>query len=134
MPSRVSSQLSEQQTLRLEVLRLRKDLRATSAQDQFAKWAKMRRALDAKTGRLDVLSLSSFPISLQQPKTEPSCTLTPSLYSELRLRSFLIPTQIHHANPRTPVPPHHRPHRGDPIVLQQNTSILYSPRVGPHIL
>ncbi|KAF8418602.1 CHD5-like protein-domain-containing protein [Tirmania nivea] len=56
IPSKVSSQIAEQQNLRLEVLRLKKDLRATSAQDEFAKWAKLRRNHDAKVARLDVLN------------------------------------------------------------------------------
>lgn len=56
VPSRISSQIAEQRNLRIEVFRLKKELRATSAQDEFAKWAKLRRNHDAKTARLEVLN------------------------------------------------------------------------------
>ncbi|KAF8439193.1 CHD5-like protein-domain-containing protein [Terfezia claveryi] len=56
IPSKISSQVAEQQNLRVEVFRLKKDLRTTSAQDEFAKWAKLRRNHDAKVARLEVLN------------------------------------------------------------------------------
>ncbi|KAF8475028.1 CHD5-like protein-domain-containing protein, partial [Kalaharituber pfeilii] len=55
-PSQVSSQIREQRDLRLELLRLKKEIRGTSAQDQFAKWAKAKRKHDEKLARLEVLN------------------------------------------------------------------------------
>ncbi|TPX36942.1 hypothetical protein SmJEL517_g00971 [Synchytrium microbalum] len=45
-------------TLKKEVLTLRHDLTNTSAQDEFAKWAKIRRALDKKVADFEELSKS----------------------------------------------------------------------------
>ncbi|KAI9225592.1 MAG: CHD5-like protein-domain-containing protein [Piptocephalis tieghemiana] len=46
----------ERQKYKKETLRLRTQLRATNAHDEFAKWAKIRRKLDASTSKYDKLS------------------------------------------------------------------------------
>lgn len=49
--------------LRKEILSLRAELKATSSQDEFAKWAKIRRNLDKKVAQLEDLSASpSLPL------------------------------------------------------------------------
>ncbi|RKP12826.1 hypothetical protein BJ684DRAFT_20649, partial [Piptocephalis cylindrospora] len=45
----------ERQKYKRETLRLRGQLRATNAHDEFAKWAKIRRKLDASTNKYDQL-------------------------------------------------------------------------------
>jgi hypothetical protein len=45
--------------LRSEVLQLRKELAGTSSQDEFAKWAKVRRTLDKKVAELEAISTYS---------------------------------------------------------------------------
>jgi len=45
------------------VLRLKTELAETSSQDEFARWAKVRRTLDRKVVELESLSTSPFPLS-----------------------------------------------------------------------
>lgn len=46
LPTKLSSEFAEQRKLQAEYLKVRKDLAATSSQDEFAKWAKLRRQHD----------------------------------------------------------------------------------------
>jgi tail-anchored protein insertion receptor len=50
--SQTSSELS---ALKREVVRLKRDLAATSAQDDFARWAKLKRQHDKAVGEYDKL-------------------------------------------------------------------------------
>lgn len=50
---------TQQRTLKREILRNKAELRATSSQDQFAKWAKLRRKLDK--GLSDLEANSQYP-------------------------------------------------------------------------
>lgn len=56
-PSRVD--VAAQKALQREVVTSRAQLRATSSQDEFAKWAKLRRMLDKKIADLEKLSMAS---------------------------------------------------------------------------
>ena len=48
--------MSQQKKLKTEILANKKDLLQTSAQDQFAKWAKLRRSVDKGLSDLEKLS------------------------------------------------------------------------------
>lgn len=64
-PSRAD--VASQKALQREVVTSRAQLRATSSQDEFAKWAKLRRMLDKKIADLEKLSMapSGFSIYLR---------------------------------------------------------------------
>ncbi len=51
-----SSKRSQQQRLKSEILANKKELMLTSAQDQFARWAKLRRSVDKGLADLEKLS------------------------------------------------------------------------------
>ena len=46
LPTKTSSDVRSQTELRREVVRLKREMNATSSQDEFAKWAKLRRQHD----------------------------------------------------------------------------------------
>ncbi|KAF3924187.1 hypothetical protein ABW21_db0201001 [Orbilia brochopaga] len=56
MPSKASSDLTNMRRHQLEVLKIRKEMSNTSSQDEFAKWAKLRRQHDRKCAELEILS------------------------------------------------------------------------------
>jgi hypothetical protein len=58
--------VARQRALKADVLRTKKELQQTSAQDQFAKWAKLRRSVDKGLADLEKLSASR-----SQPCTSP---------------------------------------------------------------
>lgn len=51
-------QYARQRQLKAELLATKKELMQTSAQDQFAKWAKLRRSVDKGLAELEKLSES----------------------------------------------------------------------------
>ncbi|CAL8582483.1 GET complex subunit get1 [Xanthoria parietina] len=53
LPTRTRSAVQDSKTLRAEVVRLRKEMTATSSQDEFAKWAKLRRGHDKAVAKYD---------------------------------------------------------------------------------
>ncbi|CAK7232582.1 GET complex subunit get1 [Sporothrix curviconia] len=53
IPSERSGAIAEQRKLQKEYLALRRDLHATSSQDEFAKWARLRRQHDKKLEELE---------------------------------------------------------------------------------
>ncbi|KAM4066869.1 CHD5-like protein [Hirsutella rhossiliensis] len=53
LPISTSKAAAQQRTLQAEYLRARRDLNATSSQDEFAKWAKLRRQHDKLLEQLD---------------------------------------------------------------------------------
>ncbi|KAI8960507.1 CHD5-like protein-domain-containing protein [Daldinia sp. FL1419] len=53
LPTEFSKQAAERKTLQKEYLTIRRDLNATSSQDQFAKWAKLRRQHDKLLEQLE---------------------------------------------------------------------------------
>ncbi|KAG0637986.1 CHD5-like protein-domain-containing protein [Tuber brumale] len=56
LPTKTSQDVQNQKALQKEVVKLRAELRGTSSQDEFAKWAKTRRALDRKVADLENLT------------------------------------------------------------------------------
>ncbi|KAL7623863.1 GET complex subunit get1 [Parahypoxylon ruwenzoriense] len=58
VPSPISKQAAEKKTLQKEYLTIRRDLNATSSQDQFAKWAKLRRQHDKLLEQLENMKSS----------------------------------------------------------------------------
>ncbi|KAI1340104.1 CHD5-like protein-domain-containing protein [Xylariaceae sp. FL0016] len=57
-PTQTSKQAAEKKTLQKEYLATRRDLNATSSQDQFAKWAKLRRQHDKALEQLEKIKSS----------------------------------------------------------------------------
>ncbi len=53
LPTKTSRDLAEKKKLQAEFLKVRHELNATSSQDQFAKWAKLRRQHDKLLDRLE---------------------------------------------------------------------------------
>ncbi|KAI1428804.1 CHD5-like protein-domain-containing protein [Xylaria sp. FL1777] len=58
LPTEVSKQATEKNQLQKEYLAIRRDLNATSSQDQFAKWAKLRRQHDKLLEQLEKMKTS----------------------------------------------------------------------------
>lgn len=68
-PLGTSKQIRDQRELQQSYLNVRRDLNATSSQDEFAKWAKLRRQHDKMLEELEKMS-ASFP----SPQTrKPPC-------------------------------------------------------------
>lgn len=59
VPSKRSAEFAEQRKLQAEYLELRRELHATSSQDEFAKWARLRRQHDKKLEELEKKSMST---------------------------------------------------------------------------
>ncbi|KAI0974959.1 CHD5 domain-containing protein [Xylaria arbuscula] len=59
LPTEVSKQADEKNKLQKEYLTIRRDLNATSSQDQFAKWAKLRRQHDKQLEQLEQIKASN---------------------------------------------------------------------------
>jgi hypothetical protein len=63
----VPSPLSKQQkALRNEIVAATAELRATSSQDEFAKWARLRRKLDKQVADLDAIGPSRPAVTRQR--------------------------------------------------------------------
>ena len=60
-----------QRTLKSEILSTKSELLKTSAQDQFAKWAKLRRSVDKGLADLEKLSEFFFACPLASPASHP---------------------------------------------------------------
>lgn len=52
------AKVAQQRSLKTSILNTKKELLETSAQDQFAKWAKLRRKIDKELAELEKLSES----------------------------------------------------------------------------
>ncbi|MCJ1283562.1 GET complex subunit get1 [Xylographa opegraphella] len=65
LPTSTSANVAAQTTLRREVVRLKREMNATSSQDEFAKWAKIRRQYDKVLAEYDqkTQALQSFKTS-----------------------------------------------------------------------
>lgn len=57
IPNPHSAQMRKQNELRREVVRLKREMNATSSQDEFAKWAKLRRQHDKAVTKYDEMSV-----------------------------------------------------------------------------
>jgi hypothetical protein len=56
LPTETSKSAAQRQKLQNDYLKIRRDLNATSSQDEFAKWAKLRRQHDKLMEQLEKLS------------------------------------------------------------------------------
>lgn len=63
LPTQISRASKEQRQLQKDYLRCRRDLNATSSQDEFAKWAKLRRQHDKLLDELEKKSRRPAPLS-----------------------------------------------------------------------
>ncbi|KAL8655911.1 MAG: hypothetical protein Q9226_002854 [Calogaya cf. arnoldii] len=59
-PTPTRSAVHESKTLRADVARLRKEMNSTSSQDEFAKWAKLRRGHDKAVAKYDENGISIY--------------------------------------------------------------------------
>lgn len=65
LPTSISREAREQQRLKHEVVQLKREMNATSSQDEFAKWAKLRRRHDKSLEEFEAKSaLIVLPIIL----------------------------------------------------------------------
>ena len=64
LPSSHSSAMRSQVELRREVVRLKREMNATSSQDEFAKWAKLRRQHDKALAQYEEKSSAPLPAVL----------------------------------------------------------------------
>lgn len=58
LPTETSKGAAQKQKLQTEFLKIRRELNTTSSQDEFAKWAKIRRQHDKQAEQLEKLSMS----------------------------------------------------------------------------
>ena len=63
LPTSTSTDVRRQTELRREVVRLKREMNGTSSQDEFAKWAKLRRQHDKTLAEYD--QKSAYHISLE---------------------------------------------------------------------
>lgn len=64
LPTQLSKDYAQQRKLQAEYLACRKELNSTSSQDQFAKWAKLRRKHDTLLEELEKKSTAILSYSL----------------------------------------------------------------------
>lgn len=60
LPTKTSKTSTEQVVLRREVVRLKREMNATSAQDDFAKWARLRRQHDKTLAQHDEKGMNAI--------------------------------------------------------------------------
>jgi len=58
LPTSTSVKVQQQTKLRGEIVTMRRELTATSSQDEFAKWAKLKRSLDKKTEEFEKANMA----------------------------------------------------------------------------
>ena len=91
LPLGTSQNIQEQGRLRRDVVRLKREMAAISAQDDFARWAKIRRQHDKALAEYDKTGRSIFQCSasmhakfrvqlLQSPRHDPLSTPKPQRY------------------------------------------------------
>jgi hypothetical protein len=61
LPVSTAKAAGEQRKLQADYLKVRRDLNSTSSQDEFAKWAKLRRQHDKLLEQLEKTSTSHLP-------------------------------------------------------------------------
>ena len=64
LPTALAKEFADQKTKQKEYLAVRRDLNATSSQDEFAKWAKLRRQHDKLLEELEKKSTLSYCIGI----------------------------------------------------------------------
>ena len=67
LPTQTARDLAERKKTQAEFLRVRKELNATSSQDQFAKWAKLHRQHDKLLEQLEKSSTCPVPVPVPVP-------------------------------------------------------------------
>lgn len=80
-----NSLVRQQSKLKTELLKTKQELAKTSAQDQFAKWAKLRRSVDKMLSDLEKLSMSYLQPTLHSSQ----------LFSFSRLETLFRKNNIH---------------------------------------
>ncbi|KAL8733362.1 MAG: hypothetical protein Q9166_002186 [cf. Caloplaca sp. 2 TL-2023] len=86
LPTPTRNAVRESRILRAEVVRLRKEMNATSSQDEFAKWAKLRRSHDKAVAKYDENGMPFLTATTSQPPKQhlpphPSTPITNILLS-----------------------------------------------------
>ncbi|KHN97754.1 CHD5 domain protein [Metarhizium album ARSEF 1941] len=84
LPVSTSEAAAEQRRLQAEYLRVRRDLNATSSQDEFAKWAKLRRQHDKLLEELDAA----------KKKMEASRARFDSYLTAMRMLAIKVPQYV----------------------------------------
>ena len=81
LPIAPSRQAREQNRLRREVLELKRDMNNTSSQDEFAKWAKLRRRHDKSLEEFEAASTSTMSSGCWQLEKRTNITKTEKVLS-----------------------------------------------------
>ena len=125
LPTPQSKQAAAGATLRKEVVRLNREMTNTSAQDDFAKWAKLRRQHDKKKAEYDENG-TDLPSNSFQEEVEPKLTshLPPSPIPQI-LPHHLRPHRI-----RPPLARHLRRPLPPSILVLQASPLLDPARLG----
>lgn len=74
-PLGTSKQIRDQGELQQSYMKVRRDLNATSSQDEFAKWAKLRRQHDKMLEELEKMSACPFPKPAGLPRSRQAHTI-----------------------------------------------------------
>lgn len=133
LPTPQSRAAKENLKLRSEVVQLERELRATSAQDEFAKWAKIRRQHDKAKAKYEQEGSYTclLPISLQGSLLYTSISWS---HAKVILRNsilpHLLPLNLHVHRLQTPLARHPRRELPTQHLLLQNTHVLPPTRLG----
>src|SRR3954453_9185548 len=98
LPTPTSQSAAEQKKLKREYMKVRQEMNATSSQDEFAKWAKLRRQHDKLYEQLEKSSTFYIYICLWHKAVE-EIKLTHHLSQKLpstQTRRHLTPRSLHY--------------------------------------
>lgn len=116
----------QQTKLRKQVLEDKAELGRTSSQDEFAKWAKLKRKLDKGLADLEKTSEYSWQ-QVATARCRPTMTLTTSLRRDARLCALLVCIQVQHFH----LDHHHRRPARARLVVPPPACLLDPGPVGP---
>lgn len=139
LPVPTSQAAAEQRKLQAEYLAARREMNATSSQDEFAKWAKMRRKHDKLLEQLEASSTcTSHPLGRSETcsitititiRTEMSSTNHPA--SACRKGTRLSPLQVRQGPDSLALPPHPRAAIHHPLLVRDGAHVLAAARLVP---
>lgn len=135
LPTPTSASVQESNRLRAEVVRLKREMQATSSQDEFAKWAKLRRQHDKAEAQYNERGIFSFLFNglrlsdrIRHPRSRlPKLDLKswtdfsmfpPSCITEI------APRELHPHYHHRPLARHQRPPLLPPVVVRAHAHVL----------
>ena len=122
LPIEQSKQARQLGDLQREVVRLKREMNATSAQDEFAKWAKLRRQHDKAKEKYDSQCTNNLPYTYP-----PLLPLTVVYYSTI---PPILQIHLRQGPRRAHLAQHARPQLRLQHVLRQRAALLATARLG----